>query len=83
MITRDEWLSALDDATAKCDPDAVTVRELAALLGVERKTAYLRVVRLVETGRAVATFKTSVGPSGLPRRVPAYKLVEASKARRK
>lgn len=51
MITRDEWLHALGEASLP-NPDALTVKELATLYGFNRRTMGERVNRLVEQGKA-------------------------------
>jgi predicted ArsR family transcriptional regulator len=81
-ISRDEWLKAMGEAAAPPDPDAVTVPEIAALLGMTRHTAYRHVLRLVDEGKAVPTFKRATGRSGVTKRVQAYKLVKATKGKR-
>lgn len=75
-ITRDEWLAALGESVAPCDPDALTVRELAAMFGIGRNAAYQRVLRLVAEQRATAAVKLVTFPSGVTKRVAAYRLVK-------
>lgn len=80
-ITRDEWLAALNEATP-CEPDALTMRELALVLGVTPRCAYDRITSLIERKQAVRVFKIATGPSGVSRRVAAYKLIDAPKKAR-
>ena len=58
MITRDEWLHALGEASMP-DPDALTSKELAAQLGFGRKSMEERLKKLVEAGtvRRVVTIR--------------------------
>lgn len=77
QISRDEWLEAIGEASIpKDDPTAVTVLELAKMLGIGRMAAYRRVLSLIEQGKATVTQKTVAFPSGLTKRVTAYKLVK-------
>lgn len=68
-ISRDAWLAALGDVAAVCDPDAITLRELAAKYAIGYQAAGDRMRVLVQQGKAIKTWKM-VGA----RRVPAYKL---------
>jgi DNA-binding Lrp family transcriptional regulator len=70
-ISRDEWLAALGDAAAPCDPDALTTVEIAEQFGISTTIALRRVQALVSEGKAKRTHKI-VGA----RRTPAYKLVK-------
>jgi hypothetical protein len=79
-ISRDEWLTALGEAAIpKDDPTAITVSEMAQMLGVGRMAAYRRLLTLVDQGKATTTQKQVTFPSGLTKRVAAYKLVKAKK----
>lgn len=77
-ISRDEWMAALGDAVKPADPDALTIKEIGEMFGVGRQAAYLRVRKLLEQKRAIATFKDIQTTDGR-RRVPAYKLVKSKK----
>jgi hypothetical protein len=86
MITRDEWLSALNEAgyhDEKHDPDAVTAPEFAALFGISRRAAECRLKRLVEIGQATRTFKRTTRMDGKPLTLPAYRLVKSEQPKRK
>lgn len=78
-ITRDEWLKALGDAVQPLDPTAMSIMELSAMFGIGRMATYREVLRLLKAGRAVTTVKQITGPTGISRRVPAYKLVTPKK----
>jgi predicted transcriptional regulator len=75
-ISRDEWLKAVGDAVQPCDPDAITVLELAEMLKVDRQLAYRQIRRLVNEGKAIPAYKTTTTAQGVTRRVTAYKLVK-------
>lgn len=77
-ISRDEWLKALGDAVKVADPDAFTINELCEMFGIGRQATYLRVKKLVEEKRAVATYKAVQTGSGI-KRISAYKLVKPKK----
>lgn len=81
--TRDEWLKALGEAVEPCDPTAVTVAELAEMLEIDRSSAYRHLRKLIDQGRAVQTVKRVMGPSGVGKRVPAYRLLPAQKTKKK
>jgi len=74
-ITRDEWLKAVGAAVMPCDPDAITVKELAETLGVSDTIAYRHIKRLIGEGKAIAVRKRVPNAQGHPRTVSAYKLV--------
>lgn len=74
MITRDDWLKALGEAVKPIDPDAFTVRELADMTGISRREMDEHVRRLVETGKAVRSYKIVPNSAGQQRRVAAYRL---------
>lgn len=75
-ISRDAWLAALGQADIVDDPDALTITDLARLLGVGERTAYVKAAQLVKSGKAVEVLKRKAG-STLGRRpiVKAYRLV--------
>jgi hypothetical protein len=74
-ISRDAWLAALGDAAMPLDPHALTVVEIAQQFGIGHQAAYSRVRKLVAEKRAVVTAKIITTSQGVPRRVPAYRLV--------
>ena len=76
QISRDEWLKAVGDAVQPCDPTAVTVMELAAMLGVDRQMAYRQIKRLVSEGKAAGVSKMHTNAQGVTRRVAAYRLIK-------
>lgn len=76
MISRELWLAALRDAEGPSDPEAVTVRELAAMLGVSRPTAYEKVAALIAQGKARPTKKLTMRSDGHPMTVTAYRLIQ-------
>lgn len=75
-ISRDSWLSALQQAEDQGDPDALSVQEFAEMLGCKRFTAQARLNLMVEKQLAVRTHKYKNGGGGRIR-VPAYRLVQA------
>jgi predicted ArsR family transcriptional regulator len=77
-ITRDEWLSALNEPVNN-DPNAITVVELAAMLQIGRTAAKERMAKLVKDGKAVRLSKIVTNQDGRRHRVPAYKLLPAKK----
>ena len=78
MITRDDWLSAVKEAREVTIPesDALTMQELASLLGLRRTATRLQLNTLISTGRAVKTTKQVRRLDGRVVVVPAYRLVE-------
>jgi len=79
-ITRDEWLMALGKSVDPGDPDALTARELATMLGVTYRQAMTYGERLVTLGKAVRTFKrVTPGPAGGRNEVVAFKLLKKGK----
>ena len=79
MITRDDWLSAVKEATVEVplpESDALTMQELADLLGCKRTAARLRLKVLIGNGRAVRTTKLVRRSDGSVTALPAYRLVE-------
>jgi len=73
-INRDEWLKALGDAVKPIEPDALTIKELAVMFGIPRKTMEEQVRKLVEDGKARRTVKYVPNAAGHNRRVAAYVL---------
>lgn len=82
-ITRDDWLTALRETEPVNDPDALTVKELAELLGISVCLAQRKVPKLVAEGKATRTKKRVVDSAGRVQVVPAYVLVKAAPARKK
>lgn len=80
VITREDWLAALEQAEREAhavpESDAVSVKEFAAMMGIHRLTAQLRLDQLVATGRAQKTTKRVRRASGVPITVPAYRLLK-------
>lgn len=85
MITRDEWLSAVDAAKAPPvqDPNVLTVRELSALFGLGVDATRDRVRLLVKAGKAENATKTVRNVCGAAVRVPAYRLLKVEKPQRR
>ncbi len=83
MITRDDWLAALETAQAmppEGDPDALTMTELCALFDRGRNTTDLIIKKLVAAGKAERTTKPIRMVNGAWRRAPAYRLVTDGEA---
>jgi len=78
MITRDEWLKALGESVKPCDPESLTINEIARQFDIGRQGAVARMRVLVESGQAIRTFKM-VGP----RRVPSYSIAKAQARKRR
>jgi hypothetical protein len=85
MITRDDWLSALEAAktSALPDTDAFTLKELTDVFGCGRKQAELRVSMLVAANLAERTTKQIRRIDGGVVSVPAYRLLEVPHAKRR
>lgn len=83
MITRDEWLRAMEEAGVNQvdDRDALTPKELGELMGIERTTAERRVRAMVAAGKAIKTTKLIEDGRGRRYCHTAYKLVPAKKKR--
>jgi len=81
MITRNEWLAALDEANTPPpqDPNVLTVREFADLLGIGRDAAGDRIALLVKAGKAERVTKVIRNVSGSLVKVPAYRLLKKKK----
>jgi hypothetical protein len=79
-INREAWVKALAAVEQPDNPDAITVSEFAAMLGLTRDAAHTRMRKLLAAGKAkqVAT-KRIIDASGRPQRAPAYELIEESK----
>lgn len=78
-ISRDEWLSALGESMPQPDPTAITATELAAMLGIARTTAEVRIRKLLVDKKAIRTVKLVQDSGGATRRVTAYKLVKGKR----
>lgn len=79
MITRDEWLAAIEAAKAEPppnDPNVLTTAELADVLGVGRCAAERAARNLVNAGSAERTTKVIRMVNGGLRTVPAYRLIK-------
>jgi hypothetical protein len=74
MISRDEWLAALDAASRReADPHALTLKEIVDQFGVCRERATTLVRQMVAAGTATKTIKWVQTDAG-PRKAPAYRL---------
>jgi hypothetical protein len=79
MITRDDWLAAMEAAQAappENDPDVMTLNELRDLLDCSRSTTERLVRQLMDAGKAERTFKSIRQINGTWRRIPAYRLLK-------
>lgn len=78
-ISRDDWLKAIEATSAlpPSDPDAITIKEFAEMIGRSRCNAEDRMRKLVEQGKAerVTKYVRRVDGSGYPS--PAYRLIRA------
>ena len=77
MISREEWLQAVAEATDATlnDPDAITTAELATALNCSVPTARRRAALLVRQGKAVTATKVVMRHGRGPQRMPAYRLL--------
>ena len=78
-ITRDEWLTALNEAAQPEPPaetDLKTALELAEMSGVSRHTMNIRLARLVAQGKAERTTKPFKRTNGSVITVTAYRLIK-------
>lgn len=78
-ISRSAWESAIQEVTQieydlSENADALTVQELAAVLGLGRSQAYRRAKQLVAAGKATSVRKRIRTPSGTTYPVAAYRL---------
>lgn len=78
MITRDEWLKALGDAVQPLDPDALTIKEIGEMFGINRHKVHARMQAMVAEGKAAMVTKHVPRSSGHPYRAPAYKLLNGN-----
>lgn len=85
MITRDDWLRALDAVGCSVvnDPDALTCLEFCAMFTppLDRNTGTRRLQKMVTAGLAIKTRKTVADTSGRMVNTTAYKLVPDKKKR--
>lgn len=85
QITRDEWLSALDEARAAGaidpHPDAITVAQYAELVGCSNCVARRHLQMLEKAGRAKRVMKPVRCGDGGYRPAPAYVLVKDARKR--
>lgn len=76
MISRDDWLTALKDAEEQLpESDALTVKEFADLIGMERNSAQARLLLLVKAGKAHRTTKQIRRSDNRIMTTTAYRLV--------
>ena len=75
-VSREAWIAALGQGLPQGDDDplALTVMELADLLGVSRNTATSRIGKLVKDGKARATHKRLLRGDGRSMIARAYRL---------
>jgi len=78
MINRDQWLEAVREATERPLPpsDALTIKELGELLGVDRFGATRRINAVIALKRAEKTTKSIRRSDGVVVRVTAYRLIQ-------
>lgn len=84
-ISREMWLSALSEVgiSDESDPDAITIMDFAALMGLKRETARGRLGALVAAGKATRTKKRIQLQDGRSISAVAYRLNEPKGARKK
>lgn len=77
MITRDDWLKALEEAADAPLPetDALSLQELTAIFGVGLAATERRIHRLIAAGAAEETTKPIRMKNGGLRTVAAYRLL--------
>jgi predicted ArsR family transcriptional regulator len=75
-ISKEQWLKALNEAQGENDPEALTVEEIAALLGLSKPAARGRIDLLLKQQRLVKTRKIITRDNGRPFPVLAFKLVK-------
>lgn len=78
-INRDEWLAAVRELEPVNDQDALTITELAALLGTKVTATRERMSKMLAEGKATRTTKLVSDNYGRSQSVPAYRLVKATK----
>lgn len=78
-ITRDEWLAAVRELEPANDQDALTVNELAAMLGIKITATRERLRKLLTEGKAIRTSKLVTDATGRSQSVLAYRLVKPAK----
>ena len=78
-INREAWLVAMSATEPPVDPDALTLHEVAAVLGLERTAARFRIKKMIGAGLATATKKRIQDTAGRWQSVPAYRLADANK----
>ena len=75
MITRDAWLTALNEVSGvDADPSSLTMREFAELLGITHGPAKRQMALLVQAGRATKTLKRIRRGDGQVVAVTSYRL---------
>lgn len=76
-ISRDEWLSALNEAgvSVEDDSEAVTVAEFCQLFSLRRQAGVSRLEALVAAGKATRTRKRAPTSEGKMVSYIAYRLV--------
>ena len=79
MITRDEWLRAMEAAnveTVLSDDSALTAKEFADMFGIDRQAANRRLKKLEAAGKATLTSKMAPDSAGKRVYWKAWKLVD-------
>ena len=76
-INREEWLKAVADCypQGETDDSALTVAELATLLGKPTRTMRDILSKLLSSGKATEARKMTTARNGVRRIVPAYRLI--------
>lgn len=77
-VTREAWLAAVGEVAPvpECHDEALTVTELAELLGLRRSAMKERMPALIKAGKARRVSKRVYDVMGRPQVVPAYLLIQ-------
>lgn len=75
-ISRDEWLTALGVEARQGDPDALSITEIGAMLGLKASATKVHVRRLLAEGTLKPALKRMTDTAGRSLLVPAYVLVK-------
>lgn len=73
-ISHESWVEALN-GSHDSDPDAMTARELGALLGLGKDATLRRIAALIKAGKATPATKRTTDRLGRLQFVSAYRLV--------
>lgn len=85
-ITRSEWLKAVEAAEEvgrQNDPSLVSVQDFMGMMGCHRNSALRQLRLLVANGMATVGEKWVRTPDNRMRRVPAYRLTNATPKKRR